>query len=144
MIYKKSWKYILIKDESCQCQSLGYFRIKSLKDFSNIHKNDIGGFIRGYHNLSQKGDCWIYNDAEISGKASVSENAQVSRSAIIIGHAQVLGNAFVSGNARVFGLSMVTEDFNVSEIYEDNNTKTEESLLTKVKKWFIRKLGNIF
>ena len=96
MIYKKSWKYIIIKDNYL-------FRVKSLKDFSNVKEGDIGGYIGGYHNLSQKGNCWIYNDAWVCENARVSENAVVCENVFVTGNAKVSGNTCVcNNNAGVF------------------------------------------
>ena len=130
MIYKKSWKYILFKDDSCWSYKFLY-RIKSLKDFSNISKNDMGGYIRGYYNLSQIGNCWVYDEAEISGKASVSGDVRVSEKAVIIGCARVTGNVQVSGNAVITDNAVVCGE---AKILEDTivcgNTKIEHSVLT--------------
>ena len=62
MIYKKSWKYILIRNDFSVdfCLIYNLYRIKALRDFSNVSKGEIGGFVRIYHNLSHKGKCWIY------------------------------------------------------------------------------------
>ena len=35
------------------------FRIKALKDFGNVKKGDLGGFIEKTDNLSQEGNCWV-------------------------------------------------------------------------------------
>ena len=75
MIYKKSWKYILIK-----CNYF-YYNLKALKDFRDISKGDVGGCVKGYHNLSQSGDCWVYDYAIVSDNARVSENAIVKNKA---------------------------------------------------------------
>ena len=87
MIYKKSWKYILIKDNSYLCSNDGYYRPKALKNFLNISKNDIGGFVMNYHNISQKGDCWVYKNAHVSRNARVTGNITIGkdRKVIIIG-----------------------------------------------------------
>lgn len=39
MIYKKSWNYILVKDLD------DYYRLKALRDFPNIKKGDLVGFV---------------------------------------------------------------------------------------------------
>ena len=67
MIYKKSWKYFLIKANTNHSK----FRLKSLKDFGNVSKGDIGGYVDGFRNLSQSGDCWIYDDAKAFEHAKV-------------------------------------------------------------------------
>lgn len=110
MIYKKSWKYILIKDKSYYCKDLIYYRIKSLKTFKNfreIQKGDTGGYVQDYYNLSQKGKCWICDNAHVSGKAVISENAIVIDNARVFGNAQVFGNAIVSGLTSVYGNAQV-------------------------------------
>ena len=38
----------------------GLFRIKALKNFNDVKKGDIGGYVECEKNLSQYGDCWIY------------------------------------------------------------------------------------
>ena len=102
MIYKKTWKYILIRNKSFYSPN-EYYRPKALKDFKNVIKNDLGGLVDGYHNLSQKGDCWVYYYAEVSGNAQVSDNARICGNAIVRENAQVLENAIINGRAIVKG-----------------------------------------
>ena len=118
MIYKKSWKYILIWENSYWYNN-EYYRIKAIKDFSNVKKGDIGGYVKGYRNLSQSGNCWIYEGATVKDNAKVSENAMISGYARaydnakvrgesqIYGHAWIADNAIVEGNARVYGTAVV-------------------------------------
>ena len=35
------------------------YRIRSLKNFSDVRKGDLGGWVQTKDNLSQEGDCWI-------------------------------------------------------------------------------------
>ena len=105
MIYKKSWKYILVKDDILK----NYYRPKALRDFSNVPKNHIGGVVKGYNNLSQKGDCWVYFFAEVTGNAQVSENARVCDDAVVKENAQVTGRAVISGRSIISGNTVVSE-----------------------------------
>ena len=91
MVYKKSWKYILIKDDILK----NCYRPKAVKDFSNVSKGEIGGIVAGYHNLSHKGKCWVYDDANVSGNARISENAKVCSGA------RVFEGTIICGNARI-------------------------------------------
>ena len=65
MIYKKSWKYILVKDNNSNlCMMKKYpnlYRPKALKDFKDVKKSNLGGFVINYYNLRQEGDSWIYD-----------------------------------------------------------------------------------
>ena len=66
-------------------------------------KYGVGGWIESESNLSQEGDCWVYDDAVVYGKAKVSGNAQVCENAKVYGKADVSGNAEVYGKAKVHG-----------------------------------------
>ena len=40
-------------------------RIRVTKDFSDVKAGDFGGLIQDESNLSQEGDCWIYDEVNI-------------------------------------------------------------------------------
>ena len=107
MIYKKSWKYILCKDDSYWCKDYKYHRLKSLKDFSDVAKGNFGGYVQGYHNLSQFGDCWIYGNSRVSEHAKVIDNAKVINNAWIMDNAIISENAVIS-QIRIFGNAVVS------------------------------------
>ena len=101
-------------------------RIKALKDFGNVNKGDLGGWIEKEENLSQKGDCWVcryanvyndakvYEDAVIFGNVEIYDNAEVYGAARIFDDAQIYGktkvydNALVSGKAFIFGFAILS------------------------------------
>ena len=84
-----------LTDESITFCGRKLYRIEALKDFSNVKKGDKGGFVESEENLSQIGDCWIYDNAK------VFENAEVFGNANICGNARVCGNAEIRGDATV-------------------------------------------
>ena len=86
------------------------FRIIALKDFGFIKNGELGGLIEKESNISQKNECWIHENALVTGNAYVSGNAKV------YGNAQVSGDAEVTGNAEVYGNAQVTGN---AEIYEN-------------------------
>ena len=71
------------------------FRIIALKDFGFIKKGELGGLIEKESNLSQKNECWIHENALVTGNALVSGDAEVSGNAEIYGNARIMGNALV-------------------------------------------------
>jgi carbonic anhydrase/acetyltransferase-like protein (isoleucine patch superfamily) len=97
----------------------GLYRIRALKDFSDVKAGDLGGFVESKRNLSQEDNCWVYDSALVTENAYVFGNARifdhaavfgdarVCRDAHVFGSAQVFGNAMVSGDERVFGNSTV-------------------------------------
>ena len=62
-------------------------QLRALRDFGNIKKGDLGGWIEGEHNLSHEGNCWVFSFAQVFNNALVRGNAKV------FGHAWVYGGA---------------------------------------------------
>lgn len=91
----------------------GLFRIKALKDFGNVKKGDIGGYIQTENNLSQLGDCWIYDNAKIYNNAVIRDNARVCDNARIWGNSKILNYSQVYGNVEVCGDAVVCNCANV-------------------------------
>lgn len=78
------------------------YRIKALKDFADVKAGDIGGYVESPCNLSQKGNCWIYDDAMVYDFAHIYDAARVSDNAKVFGNAAVCDNAKVYGHAQLF------------------------------------------
>ena len=103
-------------------------RIKALKDFDEIKKGDIGGWIESENNLSQSERCWVsdnghvfdngcvtdngrvFGDGRVSDNGCVSENGRVFVDGCVSGDGRVYGNGFVSGNGCVTGNAKITGD----------------------------------
>ena len=66
-----------LTNETIELNGKTLHRIKALKDFSNVKKGSLGGFIESERNLSQEGDCWIYGDAMVFGENEVTEDIMV-------------------------------------------------------------------
>ena len=88
----------------------GLYRIKALRDFNDVKKGDIGGYVEGEKNLSQLGDCWIYDNAKVYDNAEVCDNAQVCGKAKVYGNAYVFGNARVLYEAKICGDAIISSD----------------------------------
>ena len=82
-------------------------RIIALRDFGEVKKGDLGGFIEKESNLAHYWNCWIYNDAIVYGNAMVCDNAMVCGNAMVYGDATVYGAAKVCDNAKVCGEATV-------------------------------------
>lgn len=89
-------------------------RIRAIRDFGNVSKGDLGGFLSSYTNLSHDGDCWVGEHGCVFGSAEVRDNAYVHGGAIVRDDAVIKDNAEVFDNAYVSGYSEIGGD---SEIY---------------------------
>ena len=85
------------------------YRIRALEDIRDdfeerrnllkIKKGDLGGWVSGYHNLSQQGKCWIYDNS------IVTDNAKVEDDAI------VLFNSIMEGNSTAYNRSVICNSY---------------------------------
>jgi len=104
-------KYRLLKEDYIKFNGKILYRIQALKNFSNVNKGDLGGYIESEDNLSHFGTSWIYHK-----EAMVFENAAIYEDAKIIEEAIISGNAWIFGNAQVAGRSLIFEN---AKIYGD-------------------------
>ena len=114
------------------------YQIKALKDFSNVSKGDLGGWIKKESNLSQLNNAWVYDDAKVYGNARVYGDAWVSGSAKVYGNAwvyddawvydgaRVCGSAYVYGNALVYGDAKVCGN---AQVYDDAKVYGNEKVM---------------
>jgi len=99
-------------------ETYNLYRIRALKDFGDVKAGDLGGYIESERNLSQEGDCWVYDEARVYDNAKVSGNARVYNDAKVFGNAQIYDNAGVFDDAEVYGNAKVYGKTEVSESAE--------------------------
>lgn len=104
-----------LTDESITIKESTLYRIKALKDFSDVKKGDLGGFIESEDNLSQLGDCWVYNDAKVYNSAIVYENARIEGLAEVYGNARVSDSSKVHDNAKVFDNATISDNAKICD-----------------------------
>ena len=111
-----------LTDETIQVFGHTLHRIEALTDFFDVLKGDKGGFVESEENLSQEGDCWVYDTAKVWGDARVLDNAKVYCDVSVYGNASIYENAEVWGNVMVFGNAKVCGNAEISDdaIISDN------------------------
>ena len=92
-------KYELIKESKTMFAEREIFRIRALKDFEDVKAGDIGGWVCSENNLSQEGECWIYDEAKCLDEARVYDNAVMCGNAVMFGNAKMFDNAKMSDNS---------------------------------------------
>ena len=60
-----------LTDETITTQGRILHRIKALRNFGNVSKGDVGGYIECEDNLSHEGNAWIDENAWVYGNAMV-------------------------------------------------------------------------
>ena len=91
------------------------YQIKALKDFADVKAGDLGGYVASEENLSQEGNCWIYDnamaihDARVTDNAIVKDEASIRDKAFLGQDVVVSKNAIVRGNAACVGSVTITD-----------------------------------
>lgn len=100
-------------------------RIRALKDFSDVKEGDLGGWVESEENLSQEGNCWIYDDAKIFDNAVVCGNGVVKHksecfgrtyitdNAKLCGHVTTTSHTVIAGNAKLSGFITTEGDIKI-------------------------------
>ena len=101
-------KYEVLTDNSIMYGKHKLYRIRALKSFGDVRKGEIGGYVESVSNLSQKGTCWIYDDAKACGFSQVRSKAKVKGKAIVEDYAVIQSSAIVKDYANVTARSIVT------------------------------------
>jgi len=84
------------------------YQIKALKDFGDVKKGDLGGYIEKEANLSQQGNCWVYDEATILRDAILLDDAVMRDYAIIT------DSVMLSDNVVMMGLTLLGWDIKMS------------------------------
>lgn len=103
----KKYEILTSKENTIKVEDKTLYRIRALKSFEDIKKGDIGGYVSSYNNLSQEGNCWVYDDACIFDDAIVKDNAVTYDSARVYGNTEIGGNARVFSKAEIYGDALV-------------------------------------
>lgn len=110
-----------LTEEAMKIEGKVLHRIRALKDFGDVEKGDLGGWIESETNLSQEGNCWIYDHAV------VIENAKIWDSAVVKGVSLIKDNAVAKDYAMVIdstmdGSSIVKDQGSIDSITMSDNS----------------------
>jgi len=88
-----------LTNETIELRGRTLYRIKALIDFNDVKKGDLGGYVEREENLSHRGDCWIYGNAQVYGYAQVFGNAKA------LGDILLCGRSYSDGSQPVLYLA---------------------------------------
>ena len=92
-------KYELIKESKTIFKGREVFRVKALKNFGNVKAGDVGGWVCSCNNLSQEGDCWIYDDAKCLDNAKMHNNSRMFNNSVMCDNAEMFNNSRMFNNS---------------------------------------------
>ena len=120
-------KYEILMDEENTIEWKGHtlHRIKALIDFNDVRKGDIGGYVEKEKNLSQYGDCWIYNNAKAMDSSRLYDNSAMYDYSIMFDNSIMRDNSEMHDDSELHGNSAM---YNNSMMF-DNSSMHDSSIM---------------
>ena len=129
-------KYELLDSDTVDIDGITLYRIKALRDFSDVKRGDLGGYVANMGCLSHQGDCWVYDKSNKVVCGCISENAIVNGfnckvDNIIDGDINISGNARIVYRVDLYGKVNITGNSLITSIALTgiNNIEDEDCIL---------------
>jgi hypothetical protein len=108
-------KYELLTGDCLRAGDRMVYRIRALRDFGDVRRGDLGGYVEGDENLDHQGEAWVGDVAQVYGPhGCVRGNGRVSGEAWVLGivedDAQICDLAVITEHAHVGGRTIVCAD----------------------------------
>lgn len=100
-------KYELVPETITKFYGKPMYRIRALKDFSDVKKGDLGGYVESEENLSQEGNCWIYDNSIVGLGSKVTGNAIVKDVSVVVRCSGVSDDAIIEKRSLINESSVV-------------------------------------
>ena len=114
-----------LTDVTMKFEGRTLYRIRALRNFSDVDTGELGGWVESENNLSQEGDCWIYDNAKCVDNARMYDNSTMYKNSIMCSssrmydNSRMCNNSILKGNDKLYG-KLVSR---VEEFIEINNKK---------------------
>ena len=111
-------KYEILMDEknTIEWQGRLLHRIRALRDFGDVKKDDIGGYVEKEKNLSQCGNCWIYNNAKamdnslVHGNSKMFDESEIHKSSIMFDNSEMHDYSVMYNNSKMYDNSVMYDN----------------------------------
>lgn len=132
-----------LTDETIIFKAQKLYRIKALKDFGDVKKGDLGGFIKNESCLDHQGLCWVYDNAKVLSDGRVVGDAKVTHDAVvfkgkifsngIVSHSAIILDGSVGKDSKVLDNAQISGDAIIDESKVLKNGKVHGFELRKSK-----------
>lgn len=94
-------KYILT-EETKEVGGHILHKIQAVRDFGDVQKGNLGGWVESEENLSHDGDCWISSNGEVFDNGKVYDNGWVFDNGEVSGSVRIGVNGYISSPRSYF------------------------------------------
>lgn len=120
-----------ISDGEMSIVEIKLYRIQALKTFTKpggynpvVHVGELGGYVEAEDNLSQDGNCWLFDKARVKDGGKVLDDAIVYDKSLVSKNAIVRGRSVIGGHCFVTNQSVI-----IDSTLEGNVTVTGHSII---------------
>ena len=103
----KKYEILMDKENTIEWEGRTLHRIRALKDFRNVKKGDTGGYVENEYNLSQEGDCWIYDEAKAMDYSTVYDNSRMYDYSVMYDNSTMYNNSRMYDYSRMYDNSIL-------------------------------------
>ena len=104
-------KYELLTNDTITFYGSTLYRIRALRDFGDVKKGDLGGYIASESNLSQEDNSWVYDKSRVH-KAQILGNAKIYDNSVIINGTIIKGNVSIC-NSTIDRFCMIQDNVEI-------------------------------
>ena len=136
---EKKYEILIDKENTIEFEGRTLHRIRALRNFNDVKAGDIGGFVESEWNLSQEGNCWIYDDAICMDSASVCDNAKMYNRSCMYNYSRMYDNSEMYDNSRMYNNSKMFDNSSLHGNAKASGNailKDDDSLCGKINKPF--------
>lgn len=105
-----------ISDGEMSIVEIKLYRIQALKTFTKpggynpvVHVGELGGYVESEDNLSQEGNCWLFDKARVKDGGKVLDDAIVYDKCLVSKNSIVRGRSVVGGHCFVTNQSVIID-----------------------------------
>ena len=143
----KKYEILMGEENTIEFEGRTLHRIRALKDFKEVKKGELGGFVEKGSNLSQEGGCWIYDDAKamddsriynnskMYGNSRIYDNSKMYDNSRMYGESVMYNNSAMHNNSEIYGNSIMYDDsemYGYSRMYNDSELHNKAKLCGKL------------
>ena len=110
-----------ITDITMEFEGRRLYRIRALKDFSDVKKGDLGGWVESEYNLSQNYNCWIYDEAKAMDRSRMYGDSAMHDYSKMYDYSTMYDGSEMYDSSEMHDYSEMYDNskmFNNSEMYE--------------------------
>ena len=101
------------------------YRIRALKDFSDVKAGDLGGWVETEYNLSQEGNCWIYDEAKCMDNARMYHNSAMYNNSVMCDFSEMHGCSEMHNYSAMYDNSRM---YNCSAMYHNSRMYNDSKM----------------